>query len=352
MRIHTDFPGGNIAVERVENNVVCVERELRDTEGDWFYWAFCVEGAAGKTLTFRFPSQNRVGRFGPSVSHDLREWHWAYSGSGDSFTYTFTPDEDRVYFAHDMLYLPDRFAAFCSANALTAERFAVSEKGRDVPCVRLGNGDKWILLTARNHACESTGGYVLEGVLTRLLQRLPAGYSVLVVPFVDFDGVTDGDQGKNRRPYDHNSDYRPAPIYSAVRELRSFAETHDFVCVCDFHSPWHMGRQNDHVFFSRSTTAMNPTVDRFAEYLKRETAADEMKYTGEWDVGPNEQWNNEKKAISKNWFSRLPSVRLATTLETPYFGLEDGSGKVSVPALLTLGASFARALIAFVHTEF
>jgi murein tripeptide amidase MpaA len=28
-----------------------------------------------------------------------------------------------------------------------------------------------------------------------------------IVPPVDKDGVEDGDQGKNRKPYDHNRDY-------------------------------------------------------------------------------------------------------------------------------------------------
>ena len=76
MTIHTHFIGGNITVDKIVDNVVYVERELRDTEGDWFYWAFCVEDAAGMTLTFRFPSRTRVGRFGPAVSHDLEHWHW------------------------------------------------------------------------------------------------------------------------------------------------------------------------------------------------------------------------------------------------------------------------------------
>ena len=105
MRIHSDFTGGNIVVDRMdtENNTVYLERDLRDTEGDWFYWAFCAEGAAGETWTFRFPSAHRVGRFGAAVSRDLAAWHWSESGIGDTFTYTFAEDEDRVYFAHNML---------------------------------------------------------------------------------------------------------------------------------------------------------------------------------------------------------------------------------------------------------
>ena len=346
--VHSDFPGGNISVERIENEMVYAERELRDTEGDWFYWAFCAEGAEGRTLTFRFPSRIRVGPFGPAVSRDLVEWHWSGSGSGDTFTYTFAPDEDRVYFAHDMLCLPSGFDAFRRSLGLEEETFAVTEKGSAVPCVRFGNGDRWILLTARHHACESTGGYVLEGVLSALRRSLPEGYSVLAVPFVDIDGVISGDQGKNRRPYDHNRDYVSAPIYAVVRELMAFADSHDVRFFCDFHSPWHIGEQNDHVFLSRSTEEMDPIVDRFAGFLKRETAEDELKYTGAWDVGPNEAWNDENTPCSKNWFSRRPSVVLSTTMETPYFGLEDG--RISIPAMRTLGESFARALTGFLKT--
>ncbi len=46
MRIHSDFPGGNIIFDRIEGDTIYIERDLRDTEGDWFYWAFCVEAVA------------------------------------------------------------------------------------------------------------------------------------------------------------------------------------------------------------------------------------------------------------------------------------------------------------------
>ena len=47
MNIHSSFTGGNIVLDRIENDIVYLERDIRDTKGDWFYWAFCVEGAAG-----------------------------------------------------------------------------------------------------------------------------------------------------------------------------------------------------------------------------------------------------------------------------------------------------------------
>ena len=348
MKIHSDFVGGNIVVDRVEDNTVYLERDLRDTEGDWFYWAFCVEGAAGKTLTFTFPSKVRVGRFGAAVSHDLVNWHWSESGEGTTFTYTFAEGEDKVYFAHNMLYHPTHWNSFCTENGLTQETFCQSVKGRDLPAVRFGEGEKYILLTARHHACEATGNYVMEGVIETLLAQLPRGYAVLAVPFVDYDGVVDGDQGKNRRPYDHNRDYTKAPIYEVIRELQAFGRANDLRYTFDFHSPWHMGKQNDYVFFSRSTGAMEPQVDHFGEWMREETANTEMKYTGEWDVGPNQLWNKESSPNSKNYFSRQPTVRLSVTMETPYFGVTDGNGKISQTSMRELGRAFGRCIVKYI----
>ena len=198
MRIHKQFTAGNIRVVSEEGDTVFLENELRDTEGDWFYWAFCVEEAAGRTVTFRF-GPTRLGPFGPAVSRDLVHWQWLDQADGDSFTYTFC-DDAPVYFAHNMVYPVSRFDILCEKHGWTKEIFCISKRGREVPCITVGSGEKKILLTARHHACESTGSYVLEGVLDALASRLPEDFSILCVPFVDYDGVLDGDQGKNRAP--------------------------------------------------------------------------------------------------------------------------------------------------------
>ncbi|MBQ6990008.1 MAG: hypothetical protein IJN58_03035, partial [Clostridia bacterium] len=107
MRIHENFTGGNIRVKSIKGEVVELENQLRDTTTEWFYWAFCVEDAGGKSLTFHM-QPDRLGYFGPAVSHDLKEWHWLGEVEGDSFTYHFAHGENKVYFAHNMLYHPDR----------------------------------------------------------------------------------------------------------------------------------------------------------------------------------------------------------------------------------------------------
>ena len=48
------FIGGNIVIQRIDGNQVYLDRDLRDSS-HWFYWAFRVDGAAGRTLTFTFP---------------------------------------------------------------------------------------------------------------------------------------------------------------------------------------------------------------------------------------------------------------------------------------------------------
>ena len=83
--IKKDFIGGNISVVSQSVSDVYLENELRDTNGDWFYWAFCVEGAQGKEINFHF-GKHRLGYWGPAVSHDLENWHWLDCSEKDSFT--------------------------------------------------------------------------------------------------------------------------------------------------------------------------------------------------------------------------------------------------------------------------
>ena len=206
MQIRSDFIGGNIRLVNQTDTDVYLENELRDTTEDWFYWAFCVEGAENQTLHFHF-QKNRLGYWGPAVSHDLVHWKWLGDVQENSFTYTFANGENRVYFAHHMLYHPNRFFDFCRQHNLEVKELCRGRLGTSVPCITFGSGEQSMILTARHHACESTGNYVLEGVLEQFLKTPIPNTRILCVPFVDYDGVLNGDQGKARAPYDHNRDY-------------------------------------------------------------------------------------------------------------------------------------------------
>ena len=109
MVISKDFVGGNINVLKQEGNTFFLSPEQRDSEYFWFYWAFSVEGAKGETLTFDFGEDNVIGYYGPAISFDLRNWQWlGKTDDRHKFSYTFESDE-KIYFAHHMLYHPNRF---------------------------------------------------------------------------------------------------------------------------------------------------------------------------------------------------------------------------------------------------
>ncbi len=351
MVIHQDFTGGNIRVVRQEGHRIWLENELRDTVGDWFYWAFCVEGAMGQTLTFYF-GEKRLGYFGPAVSHDLVNWEWLESRDGNSFTYTFSAKEERVYFAHHMLYHPDRFERFCGDHGLEAGEFCVSEKGRRVPFTEFGEGDRWILLTARHHACESTGNYVLEGVLKELLSvGAPDGFRILCVPFMDYDGVVDGDQGKNRNSHDHNRDYEPEgeAVYGSVRALRTFILEHQVEFGFDFHSPWHLGGNNDRCFIVQKLADRVKDLNRFGEIFEDEITKGAFAYRHRDDYPLGIGWNQPGTPSCAPFIMRKPEARLSFTLETAYFGTEDNvfAGDKAVET----GRCFTRALRRFIDEK-
>jgi len=348
MRIHQDFTGGNITVLEITGGTVKLENQLRETEGDWFYWAFCVEGAQGETLTFGFGKKNWVGYFGPAVSRDLTSWAWQRpentgNRTGSEFTYTFGPEESRVYFAHSMLYHPGRFAAFARARNLPLRRLALSQAGRAVEIAQFGGGKRTILLTARHHACESTGSYVLEGALAQLLEHPPAGCTVAAVPFVDLDGVVSGDQGKNRRPHDHNRDYLPDPVYPATAAIMDYVNGRDIAFALDFHSPWHAGNGDDKAFTVRCGHD-NAPYDAFGAALERETAAcpQALRYHMGGDIGNNARWNQDCTPSCSRYILRRPGVKLSASFETPYFGTSQN--QANEQSMLHLGRCIARCI--------
>ena len=345
IKIHNEFTGGNIRIKEEGENCFVLENELRDTEGTWFYWAFCVEGAEGREVTFRIEEPARLGYFGPAVSHDLKSWHWLNSCDGNSFTYKFTKDETKVYFAHNMLYHPDRFYSLCDELGFSPTELTKSRKGRSVPCLKIGEGERSIIFTTRHHACESTGTYVLEGVLSEISKSPIPNSRILVVPFVDYDGVVDGDQGKSRIPHDHNRDYIDEPIYPEVRAICKHAETYGVNYGFDLHSPGHWGGVNDTVFVVRNRTDKLDKFDRFADIFAGEITENSMSYAKENDYPPCRDWNQPSANFGYTMNSRH-DCDLAFSLESAYFGTADN--KVSEDRLVELGRCFARAIKKYV----
>jgi len=367
LSIDCDYPGGNGVVERVDGDTIHIKPDLRDTEGWWFYWNFRVRGAAGRKLTFCFDERDAIGVRGPAVSDDAgKSWSWLTAGEwgGGPFTYRFTASADDVRFAFTIPYTQAEFDRFMAAHGdapnLARDSLCKSAKGRDVELLRAGrlDGDPRfrVLVTARHHACEAMANYVLEGLLDAMLADDDDGHwflrnvEVMAVPFMDKDGVEQGDQGKNRRPHDHNRDYIGPSIYPEVAALRTRARNWangKLRVALDLHCPYLRGDHNEDIYIVGSQDeAMWRQQQAFGALLEKVNAKGLLPYRAAHNLPYGESWNKAGNYSTGRSFSRwaegIEEIQLAASLEIPY---ANAGGKTVTPdTARAFGRSLARAL--------
>jgi hypothetical protein len=171
LEVDCAFPGGNIVVEGTEGDVVRLHQDLRDTEGDWFYWYFRVRGAGGRWLRFNFTRSAAIGARGPAVSLDKgRTWAWLglADGGNESFSYDFPGRAGEVRFCVTIPYAGPDLGAFLERHRrsryLRSGVLCRTAAGREVELLECGAKDgkprRKVLLTARHHACESIASVV------------------------------------------------------------------------------------------------------------------------------------------------------------------------------------------------
>lgn len=341
-QIKTNFEGGNLLIDKIDGNDVHIRPDLRDTTRPWFYWNFRVQQAAGNTLTFHFPNKNRMSVRGPAVSNnDGKTWKWlgAPTGDGKSYRYSFDEGENDVWFCISIPYTQRNLAAFLKKHQqnkyLQVKTLCQSRKGRDVKRLHVGCVDKEpeyrVALTARHHSCEMIASYALEGIIDEVLAVSPAGewfrenVEFLVVPFVDYDGVMDGDQGKRRAPHDHNRDYVGKSIYpevKAIRELVPMWSKGKLKFFMDMHCPGLTGlRYNETIYFVGTNHSTNDSLQPFTTMLEnRHTTG--LPYLAKETVHFGQGWNTAANYTdgvnSASWFAMQAGNRFSSTVEIPY----------------------------------
>ncbi|MDP7289638.1 MAG: peptidase M14 [Phycisphaerae bacterium] len=374
--IDADYPGGNIIVQRIDGDKVDLKQDLRDTKGWWFYWSFQVRGASGRKLTFRFTNKNVIGTRGPAVSVDEgKTWSWMGTKSvkGSSFTYAFPAaikDAKPVRFAFAIPYqeanLKQFLSAYKNSKYLSIQQLCKTRKGRIVERVHIGRLDGQapyrILLTCRHHSCESIASYVLEGAMAAMLADTEAGrwfcknVEVMAIPFVDKDGVEDGDQGKNRKPRDHNRDYIGKSVHPSIAALREFVPKWSAgraKIAIDLHCPWIRGGSNESIYIVGSKSkAIWEAQCRFAGILES-VCGDALPYKASSNLPFGKSWNtgaNFKAGKScSRWASELKGIDLATTIEVPYAN----ANKITITPKLAraFGAAIVEAMYKYLHTQ-
>lgn len=371
--IDSNFPGGNIVLDRIEGDRVFVHQDLRDTTTDWFYWYFRINGAAGRKVQVTFTASNVIGVRGPAVSLDGgKRWQWlgANSVNGQTFEYDVPAAAQDVRFSFGMPYLETNLHAFLQKYAgnpnLEISELCRTKKGRSVELLHLGridgNSNRRILLTCRHHCCEMMASYALEGIMAGILadDELGAWYKdmveVLVVPFVDKDGVEDGDQGKNRAPRDHNRDYNNESVHPSTQAIRALVPgwSEDRLQMAfDLHCPHIRGEYNEDIYFPGG-----PKPEFWEEVLKfgkiiEQVQAGPLVFNSKHNLPFGTAWNvpsNTSQGVSfSGWASELKGIRFASTIELPY---ANASGReVNQQTAYAFGRDLAHAIRAYLLSE-
>lgn len=328
-------------MENVANDTVFLKPDNRDSEKPWFYWHFKAVVKQPRTVTFKFTQSNVLTTFGPGISTDGGEsWMWLFKQPRDQnyFDYTFDHVEQPILFSMGMPYLEsdmDEFGQqFANNPNFIKEVLCVSNKGREVEKItispRTHEVKAKVLITARHHASEMMANYLMEGIIVAMMSADGGSWlrdhaEVMLVPFMDKDGVELGDQGKHRMPRDHNRDYVGESVYSSTGRLRELIPgwAGDLpLFALDLHCPWIKGDFNEVIYLVGSS---NPRIAQeqaiFSEILEKQQEG-MLRFKRSNYLPFGEAWNTEKnfdKGMSfSRWAGSLSGALFAATLEMPY----------------------------------
>lgn len=363
--IDSSFPGGNILVERIEDDQVYLRQDLRDTRGHWFYWCFRVCGAAGRRVGFNFTDGDVIGVRGPAISRDQGQtWQWLgrQCVNGTGFVYTFAGDEGDVRFSFAMPYQESHLNAFLvkfrENRRLRVDPLCTTRQGRLVERLHfgcLGSCPRFrVIFTCRHHCCEMMANYELEGIIEEILSESQAGQwlashvEFLALPFMDKDGVEAGDQGKNRKPHDHAMDYGETSLYPSVAALREFAPPWlegKPALALDLHCPGPRGEFHEVILCPNRLRGVKNWrhTKPFLDILEATQqgplvfrTADSIRFTT-WDGKPP----GPPSATFSSWIQSVPGIRFGAVIELPYANAN--GGEVNQDTARAFGRDLARA---------
>lgn len=268
-QVSTAFETGN-GITRYESSVgTWLDRDIRDSTGERWYWHIALRTA--DECTVRLVRPGLLAGFGPAMSTDRGEtWTWMFDEYVERRELTLR-SRAAVRLCATIPYGPRALRRFADLLAVPSawQQLVVSEQGNPVPMLTLpaaARRRRRLVVAARHHACEAMGSYVLEGLVRGFAPNLVGGgrgaaaTEIVAFPIVDIDGVVAGDQGKGRRPHDHNRDYGPRSRYASVRAIRG-AGLFDGTptVVLDLHTPGLMGPLEERPFLVASDDPGDPT---------------------------------------------------------------------------------------------
>ena len=124
---------------------------------------------------------------------------------------------------------------------------------------------------------------------------------------MDRDGVKNGDQGKNRRPHDHNRDYGADSVHLETQALRDFVTGWSdgrLRLMADLHCPWSRGDHNEHIYqVGCEQSERWAQQEAFGAVLER-VATGPLPYGATGDLAYGEAWN-----VAGNYGAQLSATQ-------------------------------------------
>lgn len=175
-----------------------------------------------------------------------------------------------------------------------------------------------LYVLARQHAGETPGGWVLDGLLAAFARAKPVNWCVWAVPFANLDGVANGDYGKDPHPYDLNRAWGNPPMRHETLVLKKDMERWAKRCrpalVLDLHAPGACEDAGVYAFLSDGTPELAKATGAWANVLKQslqpEYAADDFSRSGNYPS----RWETPRAC----GFAQERFGCSALSLETPY----------------------------------
>lgn len=291
LRFESRFESGNLskAYKLAEDSyhlILELDRN-KDRACMWFYfgiknmrksktYSFYISGFAKENILFCsgakifYYSEKRANEHNISWTHGGTNYGYQIttrlkSNSKRStlqFQFEFPDDDDEVYFCcalpytySDLLRNIENWKKMAKPGVVTSGILCQTLCGRDVPYLEITSpnssiplaGKSCIFLTGRIHPGESSGSYVLHGLIDFLLSDHPFANFILdrcivrIVPMIGIDGVVEGSfrislMGQDlNRVWDAPNDVMQPVVYQTKSLIKKTAAERPLIVYIDFH---------------------------------------------------------------------------------------------------------------------
>jgi hypothetical protein len=135
-----------------------------------------------------------------------------------------------------------------------------------------------VFIIARQHAGETPGSWVLDGLLRHWAVARKGGYVIWALPFADLDGVEWGWYGRENLPHDLDRAWGDPPIRHEALVIRNdllrWKARVKPILVLDLHAPGAFEKDGVYAYADKSTGPTAADETKWCNVIKNELKTD------------------------------------------------------------------------------